>query len=102
MEDDDMEDDGENRIAPIAALVAMFLVSVTIVGLTFWSGDLFGPWTSVPPAAAAAAVEARRVETLPPMLRASGADESVEAVRTDGHAEGGARRAAGGAAGADR
>ncbi len=41
----------ENRIAPIAALVAMAVVTVTIVGLTFWSGDLFGPSTSVPPAA---------------------------------------------------
>ncbi len=40
----------EDRIAPIAALVAMVIVSVAIVGLTYWSGDVFGPWTSVPPA----------------------------------------------------
>jgi hypothetical protein len=42
-----MQDNDDNRIAPIAALAAMFLVSVTIVGLTFYSGDFFGPWTSV-------------------------------------------------------
>jgi hypothetical protein len=85
-----MEDDEADRIAPIAALVAMFLVSATIVALTFWSGDLFGPWTSVPPPA----VEAVRVETLQPMLRAGGATGSAEPVSGNGRADGRAQRAA--------
>jgi hypothetical protein len=66
-----MEDDEDNRIASIAALVAMFVVSVTIVALTFWSGDLFGPWTSVPPA------DGPRVEALQPML---GTDRTADPV----------------------
>lgn len=61
-----MQDDEQNRFAAIAALLAMLLVSATIVALTFWSGDLFGPWTSVPPAAA----ESPRIEALRPMLHA--------------------------------
>src|SRR5512143_2281830 len=69
-----MQDEEDNRIAPIAALLAMFLVTATIVALTFWSGDLFGPWTSVPPAA----VEAGRIEALQPTPRAGGADGGAE------------------------
>ncbi len=65
----------ENRIAPIAAFVAMFIVSVTIVGLTYWSGDLFGPWTSVPPVI----VEQRGVEAVPSMLKPAGGADSGEA-----------------------
>ena len=75
-----MQDEEDNRIAPIAALLAMFLVTATIVALTFWSGDLFGPWTSVPPAA----VEAGRIEALQPTPRAGGADGGAERVRATG------------------
>lgn len=91
-----MQDEEDNRIAPVAALIAMFVVSATIVALTFWSGDLFGPWTSVPPAA----VEAARIESLQPILRAGGAGESGERLRANGRGDG--RRAVVAPARADR
>ncbi len=67
----------ENRIAPIAALVAMFVVSATIVGLTYWSGDLFGPWTSVPPAI----IEQSSAGAMPPMRKSAGAADPAAAFR---------------------
>ncbi len=78
-----MQDEEDNRIAPIAAVIAMFVVSATIVALTFWSGDLFGPWTSVPPA-----VEAGRIESLQPLLHAGRADDGAERLRTNARGDG--------------
>jgi hypothetical protein len=54
----------ERRIAPIAALGAMTVVSIAIVVITYWSGDLSGPWTSVPPVV----IEARGPKTHQPIL----------------------------------
>jgi len=66
----------EGRIAPIAALLTMLVVSMMIVALAYWSGDLFGPWTSAP-----AVVEQRGVEALPVMTRAGGGADAAEALR---------------------
>lgn len=71
----------EDRIAPIAALVAMVIVSVAIVGLTYWSGDVFGPWTSVPPAV----IEQGSVGATPSMRKQVGAvDSAVSLQRSRG------------------
>lgn len=66
----------EGRIAPIAALVAMLVVSMMIVALTYWSGDLFGPSTSTPPAV----VEQRGVEAMPSMTRSGGGADAAGAL----------------------
>ena len=63
----------ENRLVPIVALIAMLIVSVTIVGLTYWSGDLFGPWLIAP----SAVVEQRSGEAS--MDKTGGAVESTAA-----------------------
>ena len=63
----------EDRIAPIVALVAMVIVSVAIVGLTYWSGDVFGPWTSVPPAV----IEQGSVGATPSLRKQAGAVDSA-------------------------
>jgi hypothetical protein len=63
----------ERRIAPIVALGVMTVVSVAIVVLTYWSGDISGPWTSVPPVV----IEARGAETHHPMSRPVASDAGV-------------------------
>ena len=36
----------ESRVVPIAAVMAVLIVSLTIVGLACWSGDAAGPWAA--------------------------------------------------------
>jgi hypothetical protein len=67
----------ENRWVPIIALIAMLIVSVTIVALTCWSGDLFGPSVSAP----SDVVEQRSVEARPSSAEPGGAVEPTEAFR---------------------
>jgi hypothetical protein len=76
-ESEDAMQANEGRIAPIAALIAMLLVSVMIVALAYWSGDLFGPSTSAPPTV----VEQRGVEAVPSMTRSGGGTDAAGALQ---------------------
>ena len=53
----------ERRIAPTAALGAMTVVSIAIVVIAYWSGDISGFWMRVPPFV----IEVRGPETHQPM-----------------------------------
>jgi hypothetical protein len=75
-ESEDAMQANEGRIAPIAALLTMLVVSMMIVALTYWSGDLFGPPTSAPPAV----VEQRGVEVLQSMTRSGGGADAAAAL----------------------
>ena len=65
----------ENRLVPIVALIAMLIVSAVIVGLTYWSGDLFGPWASAP----SSVVEQPGVPPMPAMGESEAAGDSTTA-----------------------
>jgi hypothetical protein len=75
-ESEDAMQANEGRIAPIAALLTMLVVSMMIVALAYWSGDLFGPWTSAP-----AVVEQRGVEALPAITSSGGGTDAQGAPR---------------------
>jgi hypothetical protein len=66
----------ESWIEPMASVGAMLVVSMAIVVLTYWSGDILGPWTSVPPVV----IEGRGAGTLQPMLWAGGDDAGVRSM----------------------
>ena len=65
----------ENRLVPMVALIAMLIVSAVIVGLTYWSGDLFGPWASAP----SSVVEQPGVPPMPAMGESEAAGDSTAA-----------------------
>jgi hypothetical protein len=63
----------ESRIVPIAAVVTVLVVSLTIVGLACWSGDAAGPWadTSLVAPTASREGEASAVAASPPDAHAA-------------------------------
>lgn len=71
----------ENRLLPASAIIAMLVVSSTIVGLAYWVGDAIAPGLAmiVPVATRAAATprpaeQAKRLTTTPALTKHAGAD----------------------------